>query len=162
YIVRPDLRGRGYGLSIWQAAIAHAGTRTIGLDGVIAQQANYRKSGFALAHRNIRFGGKVTASGRASEGIVLLSDIPFIEIEADDASIFPAPRTAFLRAWLHAPGHIGRAFVRNGRLSAWGVIRPARTGYKIGPLVAGDRAGAHAVIDALIADVAGGEIFLDV
>ena len=57
YIVRPDLRGRGYGLRTWQAAIAHAGTRMIGLDGVVAQQDNYRKSGFVFAHRNIRFGG---------------------------------------------------------------------------------------------------------
>src|SRR5271169_1514028 len=33
YIVRPDLRGCGYGLRTWRAAIAHAGSRTIGLDG---------------------------------------------------------------------------------------------------------------------------------
>ena len=45
YIVRADLRGRGYGLRIWNAAIAHAGPRVIGLDGVVAQQQNYRKSG---------------------------------------------------------------------------------------------------------------------
>jgi len=37
YIVRGDLRGRGYGLRIWNAAIAHARGRTIGLDGVVAQ-----------------------------------------------------------------------------------------------------------------------------
>jgi GNAT superfamily N-acetyltransferase len=34
YIVRPDLRGRGFGLRTWQAAIAHAGARTIGLGGI--------------------------------------------------------------------------------------------------------------------------------
>ncbi len=50
YIVREDLRGRGYGLRIWDAAIAHAGPRVIGLDGVVAQQQNYRKSGFELAY----------------------------------------------------------------------------------------------------------------
>src|SRR5216684_2078562 len=52
YIVRPDLRGRGYGLRIWKAAIAHAGARTVGLDGVVAQQENYKKSGFVLAYPN--------------------------------------------------------------------------------------------------------------
>jgi GNAT superfamily N-acetyltransferase len=45
YTVRKDLRGRGYGLRIWNAAIAHAGPRVIGLDGVLAQQQNYTKSG---------------------------------------------------------------------------------------------------------------------
>src|SRR6202048_2004786 len=41
YIARPDLRGRGYGLRIWQAGMAHAGLRTGGLDGVYAQTVNY-------------------------------------------------------------------------------------------------------------------------
>jgi GNAT superfamily N-acetyltransferase len=45
YTVRKDLRGRGYGLRIWNAAIAHAGPRVIGLDGVLAQQQNCTKSG---------------------------------------------------------------------------------------------------------------------
>ena len=46
YIVRPDLRGRGFGLRLWNAGMEHAGGRTVGLDGVVAQQDNYRKSGF--------------------------------------------------------------------------------------------------------------------
>ena len=52
--------------------------------------------------------------------------------------------------------------MREGKLAAWGVIRPCRTGFKIGPLVANDRAGAEALLSALIAKVGGGAIFLDV
>jgi hypothetical protein len=52
--------------------------------------------------------------------------------------------------------------VRHGRLAGWGVIRPCRKGFKIGPLVADDRASAEAVLTALLARVGGGEIFLDV
>lgn len=54
YIVRPDMRGHGYGLQLWQAAMVHAGSRIVGLDGVVAQQDNYRKSGFSFAYANIR------------------------------------------------------------------------------------------------------------
>src|SRR3954447_23165251 len=61
YLVRPDLRGRGHGLTTWKTALAHAGTRTIGLDGVVAQQDNYRRSGFELAHRTVRFTGTAPA-----------------------------------------------------------------------------------------------------
>jgi ribosomal protein S18 acetylase RimI-like enzyme len=161
YIVRPDLRGRGLGWRIWQAAIAHAGARTIGLDGVVAQQDNYRKSGFTLAYRNVRYGGRVAAGG-AHSGAVALTDIPLSIIAADDARVFPAARLEFLRAWVGSAGHVGRALVRDGALVAWGVMRPCRQGFKVGPLVADDRAAAEAVLDALIAAVGGGEVFLDV
>lgn len=162
YIVRPDLRGKGYGLRIWNAAIAHAGARVIGLDGVTAQQANYRKSGFQLAYANVRYGGTVTAPTAPRAKIIDLGEVPFAAVEADDATVFPAPRSAFLRAWIASPGHAGCAVMRDGRLAAWGVIRPCRTGFKIGPLVADGRACAEAVLSALIAKSGGGEIFLDV
>ena len=46
YIVKPELRGRGYGLRLWEAAMNRLAGRNIGLDGVVAQQENYKKSGF--------------------------------------------------------------------------------------------------------------------
>ena len=162
YIVREDLRGRGYGLRIWNAAIAHAGRRVIGLDGVVAQQQNYRKSGFDLAYANVRYGGTVAVSRAPRPDVIALTDIPLADVEAYDATVFPAPRAAFLRAWIGAPGHVGRALVRDGALAGWGVIRPCRKGYKIGPLVANDRATAEAVLSDLLARVGHDEIFLDV
>lgn len=162
YIVRADLRGRGFGLRIWNAAIAHAGPRVIGLDGVVAQQQNYRKSGFELAYANVRYGGIVAAPDAPQVGVVRLNEVPFADVEAYDATVFPAPRPAFLRAWIGAPGHLGRALVRDRRLAGWGVIRPCRNGRKIGPLVADDRATAEAVLSALLAGAGSGEIFLDV
>jgi GNAT superfamily N-acetyltransferase len=170
YIVRADLRGRGYGLRIWNAAIAHAGARVIGLDGVVAQQQNYRKSGFELAYANIRYGGTIAApeapraqvKAQVNAQVIALNEIPLAHVEAYDATLFPAPRPAFLRAWIGAPGHVGRAVMRDGRLAGWGVIRPCRKGRKIGPLVADDRAAAEVVLSALLAGAGSGEIFLDV
>ena len=162
YIVREDLRGRGYGLRIWNAAIAHAGARVIGLDGVVAQQQNYRKSGFELAYANVRYGGTVVPPDAPQAGVIALTEVPLAAVEAYDATVFPAPRTAFLCAWIGSPGHVGRALVRDGRLAGWGVIRPCRKGRKIGPLVADDRATAEVVLSALLASVGDGEIFLDV
>lgn len=162
YIVRPDWRGRGYGLQIWNAAIAHAGARVIGLDGVVAQQDNYRKSGFQLAYANIRYGGTITASKMPGKDVVDLGEVPFADLAADDVTVFPAPRAAFLQSWIGAPGHAGCAVMRDGRLAGWGVIRPCLKGCKIGPLLAEDRAAAEAVFAGLLARSTGDEIFLDV
>jgi hypothetical protein len=134
----------------------------IGLDGVVAQQDNYKKSGFQLAYANIRFGGTVAAPSRPPAEVVALDKIPLALVEADDATVFPAPRAAFLRAWINTSGHVGRALLRDGKLAAWGVIRPCRTGRKIGPLVADDHAAAEAVLQALIGSPGSNEIVLDI
>ena len=58
YIIKPKYRGKGYGLRIWNGAVDYLQTQNIGLDGVVEQQPNYKKSGFKLAYRNIRYEGK--------------------------------------------------------------------------------------------------------
>ncbi|WP_316180057.1 GNAT family N-acetyltransferase [Bradyrhizobium sp. SZCCHNRI1009] len=163
YIVRPDFRGHGHGLRLWQAAMAHAGARVVGLDGVVAQQDNYRRSGFSYAYANVRYGGRLAMPLPAAvhSDIVALAGVPLAEIEAADATVFPAPRRAFLQAWIEAPGHAGRALIRDDTLAAWGVIRPCRIGYKIGPLVAERRDDAEAVIAALLSTAGEAEVFLD-
>ena len=60
YMVRPEFRGRGYGLRMWQAAMARLRGHNVGLDGVPAQQANYARSGFRLAYRNVRYQSRAT------------------------------------------------------------------------------------------------------
>jgi GNAT superfamily N-acetyltransferase len=160
YIVRPDLRGRGFGLRIWQAGMARARSRAVGLDGVVAQQDNYRKSGFVFAYNNIRYGGWVAPPAEVG-ATVPLTEVPFDLITRDDATVFPAARPAFLSTWIAASSHVGRALIRDGRLAGWGVIRPCPTGRKIGPLIADDRDAAEAVFAALVGPT-GGQVFLDV
>ena len=82
YIVSPDHRGKGYGYAIWQEGIKSLGERNIGLDGVLSQQENYKKSGFRLAYRNIRFKGisrKKTKTFTCSYGMATssVSSFPF-------------------------------------------------------------------------------------
>ena len=56
--------------------------------------------------------------------VVPLGEVPFAAVEASDAAVFPARRPAFVSAWINSPGHVGRAIMHDGRLAAWGVIRP--------------------------------------
>src|SRR5918993_377985 len=61
YIVAPERRGEGHGLAIWRAGMARLEGRLVGLDGVVAQESAYRRSGFALAWRNLRYGAPAPA-----------------------------------------------------------------------------------------------------
>src|SRR4051794_30233629 len=44
YIVVPAQRGRGHGIQLWNAAMERLAGCNVGLDGVLAQQDNYRRS----------------------------------------------------------------------------------------------------------------------
>lgn len=159
YLVRPDLRGRGYGLTTWTSALAHADGRTVGLDGVTAQQDNYRKSGFEFAHRTFRY------SGTAPEAAVP-ADVRPVEdaraVAAYDSACHPADRPRFLERWLSTDGHRALARVVDGRLTGYGVIRPGRDALRIGPLFADTAADARALLAGLAAEAAGREFAIDV
>ncbi|GGN47889.1 N-acetyltransferase GCN5 [Streptomyces albiflavescens] len=162
YLVRPDQRGRGYGIATWKTALAHAGGRTVGLDGVVAQQDNYRQSGFELAYRTVRFGG-VTPVGQAPSGVRPAEEADLVAITAYDSACYPAERPRFLERWLTGPGH--RTFVRladDGHLTGYAVIRPARDSLRIGPLFADTAEDARALFAALSADAAGSALAVDV
>jgi GNAT superfamily N-acetyltransferase len=160
YIVRPDLRGQGLGIQLWRHAMAYLGERNVGLDGVVAQQANYAESGFQPAHRNIRFQG--IAHGVKSDALSNLSDLPFDQLTRYDRQIFTAPRPAFLKEWIAQPGVIALAAMREGRMRGYGVVRRCHQGRKIGPLFADDEHIAEELFDALLDQCAGEMVSVDV
>jgi GNAT superfamily N-acetyltransferase len=164
YIVEPAWRGKGIGIALWRQGIARLADHVIGLDGVPAQQDNYRRSGFELAWNNARYAGVAKGRGQAMpHEIFPLAAIDFASLCADDLRVFPAPREAFLRNWIAMPDATGLAWLHQGRLEGWGVIRRCRNGHKIGPLVAEDLPTAKALYAALSASVpAGDPIYLDV
>ncbi len=151
YIVHPDHRGEGYGYRLWQAAVRHAGDRLIGLDGVVAEQENYKRSGFALAYRNIRYGGTVASLPDAAGDVAVTAvSSASADVAALDRSVFPADRPGFLADWFGADGHHARVARRGDALAGFAVARPCRSGWKIGPLVAADRAVAETLLADLV------------
>ncbi|KOV64170.1 GNAT family N-acetyltransferase [Streptomyces sp. MMG1121] len=161
YLVRPDLRGHGHGLTTWKTALAHAGNRTVGLDGVVAQQDNYRQSGFELAYRTVRFTG-TAPKDESPAGVRPARSADLAAITAYDGVCQPADRPRFLAEWLTGPGH--RAFVRHDgeRLTGYGVLRPGHDSLRIGPLFADTAEDARALFAALTAEAAGREVAIDV
>jgi hypothetical protein len=164
YIVKPEHRGKGYRLRIWDEAVAYLGERNVGLDGVLAQQANYERSGFTLAYRNVRYEGQRPAAVPLSDAdLVPLSTVAFDEVLRYDTGCFPVERRDFLQRWIAQPDSAAVARRRAGTLAGFGVIRRCRSGYKVGPLLADDAEAADALLLALSANLeAGAALYLDV
>lgn len=163
YIVQPAFRGKGLGWKLWQHGMASAAGRQVGLDGVVAQQGNYRKSGFELAWRNVRYAGHGLGPSMRDAQVVDLKSLSFEAVRAYDAPFFPADRSGFLGAWLGLEDSVALGYVRNGTLHGYGVIRRCRSGWKVGPLFADGEPVAEAVYAALAGQAAVDEpVFLDV
>jgi ribosomal protein S18 acetylase RimI-like enzyme len=163
YIVTPSQRGKGFGWQLWNAGLRHLDGRTIGLDGVVAQQANYRRSGFRFMYRNIRYVRPGGAEVAADADIALLSALPLAAINAYDRAIFGADRSAFLRSWVRQPQSVAIGVRSGGKLAGYAVMRPARSGFKIGPLFADDEHLADVLFTRLAAQVPrDARLYLDV
>lgn len=167
YVVRPDRRGRGHGLALWEHALSALPDHVVvGLDGVVSEQDNYRRSGFALAHRNARWGGTVSAlpvGTGVTDRVRALGPGDVAAVAAYDVGVFPAPREAFLAAWLTgATTRRAMGWFEHDRLGGWGCVRACHEGWKVGPLFADSPDVAEALVAALLAPVAPGPVFLDV
>jgi GNAT superfamily N-acetyltransferase len=163
YIVRPPFRGQGYGLALWQAGLQALADRLVGLDGVVAQQHNYRRSGFRLSWNNLRCEGVPQRGTGQDEAIVPLAQWPIDVLLRYDAAFFPDDRAVFLPSWIAQRGSTALGAVHGDRLAGYGVIRPCRAGFKIGPLFADDAALADRLLRALAATVSeGSRVQLDI
>ncbi len=163
YIVVPELRVKGYGIQIWNEGIKKLAGHNIALDGVFAQQGNYKKSGFKFAYSNIRYQWNNAHAEYDSKNLFLASTIPFELIEKYDNEFFPVSRKSFLESWIQMPASYSVVHQKNKEISGFGVIRKCRVGYKIGPLFADNESIAENIFLDLTKHVQENElIFLDV
>jgi ribosomal protein S18 acetylase RimI-like enzyme len=149
YMVRRGFRGQGYGWRLWRDAMATVADRQVGLDGVVAQQDNYRKSGFQLAWRNVRYEGAGLARGSSDRRVRPLQQVEWDSVLAYDRPFFNADRSIFMHGWLRQPNAVVLGFVEDRRLQGYGLIRRCRTGWKIGPLFADTEDAAESLYVAL-------------
>lgn len=136
YIVVPEARGKGYGWELWQHAIETNANKCLALDGVIAQQEKYAKSGFKFAYRSLRWVGKAAQFHGLDSNAVPLAECPSDQIQALDAQVSPADRPRYLQAWLQQPKAVSFGILEDGQLQGFASARPCAKGWKIGPLVA--------------------------
>ncbi|MBA3038484.1 MAG: GNAT family N-acetyltransferase [Alphaproteobacteria bacterium] len=160
YICHPAHRGKGFGRLVWDAGMAHLEGRTIGLDGVPQQQANYRSMGFMPAYQTSRWSGRLDVVG-GNNGTVRVTPDLLDQLLTFDARHFPAERSSFLREWLRFP-RSAHAVIRDGAIRGYAVMRQCHDGFKIGPLFAETFGEAETLLEACAAEVDGAVLHLDI
>jgi GNAT superfamily N-acetyltransferase len=162
YIVKPDYRGKGVGLTLLNFVLDTCKNLNLGIDGVVSMQQRYKQAGFKTAYNNTRYAGVI--NGKFSNKCVVIQKADLSKIAAFDSRFFPVTRKKFLECWLYQKD--GSALMMqddvNGEIKGYGVIRKCFQGYKIGPLFAENKETAELLLSSLAVTASGAEVFLDV
>jgi len=162
YLCRPEWRGRGIGYATWMHGLDHAGSRAVGLDGVPAQEANYRVSGFVRTGASLRHEGRVEAMASAAVRAAKEGDMP--ALMALDARATGYARPKFLTAWLSNEAEVRetRVLGANGDIAGFATWRACGSGTKIGPVIAPGTPEALTLIADIAALRPDGPLIVDV
>jgi hypothetical protein len=163
YIVDSLYRDQGYGLELTKARLNYIGKRNAGIDGVMEMVDKYSLIGYKFAHNNARY---VLESHqlhpKENTSITPISAVNFDDLCTYDRDHFPAFRSIFLRSWINQKQAKAVAYIAEGQIHGYGVIRTCQTGFKIGPLFANDFNTADCLFRDLASYAQGKSIFLDI
>jgi len=140
---------------VWNAGMSYLTGMNVGLDGVIEQQPNYRRSGFELAYRNIRYQGKFDKAFNSSAKngeyqCRRIASPDWSTLRDLDQFIHGINRRAFIDHWLQDT-HCRKSLVcvRGNKVVGVGTIRQCVAGLKVGPLMAETTAAAETLLSSL-------------
>ncbi|OIP96042.1 hypothetical protein AUK40_05360 [Candidatus Wirthbacteria bacterium CG2_30_54_11] len=162
YVVKSEFRDRGYGIQLFNHAMAYLGDRIIGGDGVLERVEDYRRQGFVPVYQNARYSTKSQLFDASGEGLRELSTIPAASLLAYDDVHVPAPRHQLLRCLMGQIESRSFGIQENNAVTGYGIIRKCDTGFRIGPLIADTAESAERIYRALAGSIpAGTTVFFD-
>lgn len=166
FIVKPEYRSQGIGKKLWYQRRDTLLSRLnkdapIGMDGVIAMQAFYRKGGFEILFRDERY-EKIGMEFTTDKNISPISNEDVESILAYDKKCFGFSRPQFMKPWLKLPGNKTFKYVEKRKLKGFAIVRKANKGYKISPLFADNEMIAEELYKACLNSVIGEPLYLDI
>ncbi len=162
YIVKPEYRDHGYGMQMTDVLLDRAKNRTAGIDGVVSMAPKYEKLGFIPFYKQTRFERNGHFPSVSTSELLLNTHIPFAQLVQFDRKFFPADRSLFLKKWISQDNAHTIAYMDNGVIQGYGVIRKCVQGYKIGPLFADKQEIADTLFNALCSHARAGPVYLDI
>jgi GNAT superfamily N-acetyltransferase len=147
YQVLREYRGKGYGKTLWDFGMDYAKNdgSTIGLDGAVAQQNNYKKIGFVEAFYTYRYVTdsrvirEIAQKNQSTTSLELkdANDVPFDQVLQYDTKYVGAPRSGFLKNLIkREDAHALVALDKNNQIMGLAVLRASMEGHRFGPLYA--------------------------
>ncbi|XP_022808406.1 uncharacterized protein LOC111345395 [Stylophora pistillata] len=162
YLVDKEYRGKGYGFTIFNAAVSSVKPScNIGLYSFLHLEKMYERSGFRTQFYAARYDFHLpTAISRLPDSLektsVEIKAIADVELKAlllYDTNVFGFERHAFLTKWLRSAGSQGYVAVNSeGSIVGYISARPTflkEEGYRIGSLFADCKAIAKKLLKAL-------------
>jgi GNAT superfamily N-acetyltransferase len=167
--VRPEHRRQGIATRTFPWLVDGALSRmppgtTVSLDVPDHLHDLAERFGFHPVRRIARMVGRAieTRRGAHSGELRALASVPVDAVVDYDAAHVGALRRDLLETWIHPVGGFSLGVYEGQRLRGMAVMRPARRGYRIGPLFADDPDIAEELMGALSRMVLGHTISLDV
>ena len=162
-LVDPEYRRRGIAKRLLHVALEylqHANVATIKLDATQDGHPVYEAIGFTLESRVERWQGTAVA-GRTSD-CKPLSPSDLAEILEIDLSAFSANRSKLIQS-LIADACIAPivSIAQSGKLNGYALARSGSNATYIGPLIASNPLQVESLLDGLLEQLAGQEVYLD-
>ena len=167
--VRPEHRRQGIATRTFPWLVDGALSRmaegtTVALDVPDHLHDLAERFGFRPVRRIARMVGRAAESRRGAHAgeVRALASVPVDAVVDYDATHVGAQRRDLLETWLHPQGGFSLGVYEGRALRGMAVMRPARRGYRIGPLFADDPDIAEELMGSLSRLVLGHTVTLDV
>ena len=148
-LVDPDFRRRGLGMQIVRAVLDLAqrlDVDVLGLDASDQGQPIYERLGFECRSGINRWSGRA----RIRNASPPLAEEDWRSLLDLDRLACGAKRAALLHNLTGGGASVVRRTARDGQLTGFGLLRPGRRAWHVGPLVAEDPATAAEILDDLL------------
>jgi GNAT superfamily N-acetyltransferase len=162
-LVRPEVRGQGIGTCLVRAAmetLRDGPVDIVGLDATEAGRPLYEREGFAEVAPIIRWIGSIRAVGDPGMVTVISPDL-VDAVAAYDRATVGVNRTGLLRRLMAIDDGSGFAVVDDDVVEGYVLVRPGRTAWQVGPLVADREALQQHLLGAAAAFLNGENAIVD-
>lgn len=134
YMMLPEYRQQGISKPLVDRALEMTDGIVTGIDGVVAMQPTYSKYGFKIAHRNIRFEGRLNVLVQEHDSCIEIHSSEALR-DLDELN-FGTQREVFLQSWVTQENAFTLMIDGGKGKRGFATTRKCRRGYKIGPLFA--------------------------